>query len=178
MSVLYTFLVELFPRRLPRDEMKAIFRDMVDDPQISRLDLAARILGDCRYLAGGVFLGTLVGSLVTLLWYVVRALEPWEDTTAAVVSIIFLFVFAGFAGALRSATFLGGLMVGLTAGLVSSITIAGDYFLFGHFPAPGPDILMRVVFALILISAGAASSSALRRLLPSTDGARSQSPHA
>ena len=178
MTVLYALLVELFPRRLPRDEMKAIFRDMVEDPEISRLDLAARILSDCRYLAGGVFLGTLIGSIVTLLWYVVRSLEPWQDTTAAVLSIIFLFVFAGFAGALRSGTFLGGLMVGLTAGLVSSITIAGDYFLFGHFPAPGPDILVRVVFALVLISAGAASSSGLRRLLPSTGGVRSRSPRA
>ena len=183
MTAVYAILVELFPRRLRRDhgdEMKLVFRNLLDDPEVSFVDLLKRVIGDCQHLLGAIVIGVLLGLLVVLIWYAVRSDFVPYDPTLGVLEISFLFAFAGFIGAWRSGTYLGGLMVGLTVGLVSSATVPGDYFWFGVFPADDlyRTLAMAVGFAVILVSIGAVSSSVLRRLLPSRVDVRSPNPRA
>lgn len=81
---------------------------------------------------GNLVLGALFGVPVVVIWFAVRS--EMFDPAAGVVVIALLFVCAGFVGARRSRTLAGGLWVGFVAGLVSAVTVPGDYLFFGVAP--------------------------------------------
>jgi hypothetical protein len=79
-----------------------------------------------------VMVGALVGLLVMIIWFAARS--EMFDPTAGLVVISLLFVFAGFIGARRSGKVAGGLWLGFVAGLVSALTVPGDYLFFRTAP--------------------------------------------
>jgi hypothetical protein len=81
---------------------------------------------------GNDVLGALFGVPVVVIWFAVRS--EMFDPTAGLVVIALLFVCAGFTGARRSGTLAGGVWVGFVAGLVSALTVPGDYLFFRSAP--------------------------------------------
>jgi hypothetical protein len=140
MRRLYAVVVSLFPRQLRNNygaDMKLLFADMLDDPDVSRWRIWRGILGDLANLTGGLRLGAVFGFLVVLMWLANRSIDVGarDPGSAGPLGLIaLLFVAVGFIGSRRSGTFAGGIMTGFTAGLISALTVPGDYLLFGIFP--------------------------------------------
>jgi FtsH-binding integral membrane protein len=134
---LYGLVVAIYPRRLRKEygaDMKLVFNDLLEDPNMSRRRTWSIVLSDIVDLIGGLWLGPLFGFLVVLIWWVVRSdIYPF-DPNLGLVLIAALFVAAGFTGTRRSGSFAGGMGAGFVAGLISAITVPGDYWLFGTFP--------------------------------------------
>ncbi len=161
---LYGSVVALYPWRFRKEygeEMKLVFNDMVIDPEVSRKRVWLSVIRDIANLTGGgLGLGALFGALVVLIWFVGRSDIVPLDTTLGLGLIALLFVAAGFTGAWRSGTIAGGIWVGFGAGLVSAVTVPGDYLLFRNFPFYD---LMSLVFtmatsaaiAMLFVGAGA-----------------------
>jgi len=129
----YALLVATFPKSI-RDqhgaEMRLVFRDLLRDPEVRTLDLATRVLGDMRYLIGGASIGALFGIEALAIWLIVRSDVVPFGRADGMWLIVLLFVAAGLAGTLRSGTVAGGLWTGFVAGLVSALTVPGEYWLF------------------------------------------------
>jgi hypothetical protein len=133
----YGLLVDLFPERFRTEygtAMKDVFHELAADREVSTADLLRRGGGDIRYAFVGIFVGAVLGCVAVLVWYVNRSDVVPFDPTAGMVLIALLFVIAGFVGAWRSGTVLGGIVAGFAGGVISSITVPGDYLLFGIFP--------------------------------------------
>jgi hypothetical protein len=140
MRRLYAVVVSLFPRQLRNNygaDMKLLFDDMLDDPDVSRWRIWRGILGDLANLTGGLRLGALFGFLVVLMWLANRSIDvgardPGSAGPLGLIALVFVAV--GFVGSRRSGTFAGGIMTGFTAGLISALTVPGEYLLFHSFP--------------------------------------------
>lgn len=133
----YAILVAMYPRAI-RDEhgteMKLVFHDLLRDPEERTPDLMRRVLGDLRYLIGGASLGALFGILILAIWFIVRSdVVPFGREEGAWF-IALLFAAAGFAGRLRSGTVAGAIWTGFLTGLISGLTVPGDYWLFHNSP--------------------------------------------
>jgi len=120
-------------------EMRIVFRDLNDDPEIRRRDFAIRILGD---LWGGVTMqdvpirrAVLFGCIVLDMWIIGRTFHPGLYLGVPLVATPFLvFAAAGFVGARSTYSFSGGMATAFLAGLIASLTVPGDYLLFHIFP--------------------------------------------
>jgi len=169
----YALLVDTFPRRFRSEygeSMKLVFRELLDDPEVSKADLLRRALGDARYATGGILLGALLGFPVLLIWYVVRSDVVPYDPAAAYWQILLLFLASGFVGRLRSGTVVGGLMAGFVAGAVSALVVPGEYWLFP--PGLSRDWLGFVLswafaaaFVMAIVAAGAGVGVVLRYVM-------------
>ena len=138
----FRILVALYPRRFNQEygaEMKLVLSDLLADPEIPRWRVWMSILGELGNLGGGsASLGVLFGLLVLLIWGVNRFDTFAFDPTLGLVLIAVLFVVAGFVGSSRSGTVAGGIWLGFVAGMVSSLTVPGDYWFFHLFPFYDP----------------------------------------
>jgi hypothetical protein len=161
MKRLYAFVVALHPRRFRREygtDMKLLFADLLDDPAVSKRQIWAIIFDDVANLTRGVRIGALFGLLVVLIWLANRSIDigPHDPPVAMGVGLMaLLFVAAGFIGARRSGNIAGGIWVGFVAGLVSSVTVPGDYWLFGYaIPGLNGTILtLGIAAAVVMILA-------------------------
>jgi hypothetical protein len=156
----YALLVAMYPKSI-RDqhsaEMRLVFRDLLRDPEVQMLDLARRVLGDMRYLIGGAFIGALFGIEALAIWFIVRSDIVPFGRLDGIWLIALLFVGAGLTGTLRTGTVAGGLWTGLVAGIVSALTVPGEYWLFHN--APFYDVFSFVAMsalegALVMFLAG------------------------
>jgi len=154
---IYSLVVACYPRSIRKEyaaAVKLLFHDMLGDPTTPRRRVWTAVLSDVAHLVGGLRFGALLGALfgvaVLLVWYVGRSDIAPLDVTYGMALISALFVAAGFAGARRSGTLAGGIWVGLVAGLVSTITVPGDYVLFHNFPFYDP---MSLVFTMAISAA-------------------------
>ena len=137
----YSFVIACYPRKIRNEyavAMKLLFHDMVSDPATPKRRVWRAVVNDVGHLVGGfrfaALVGALVGVVVLLIWYVGRSDIAPLDITFGLALISALFVAAGFVGARSSGTLAGGIWVGLVSGLVSAITVPGDYLLFHNFP--------------------------------------------
>ncbi len=137
----YALLVAMYPKSFRDqhgDDMRLVFSDLLHDPQVRKLDLVRRVLGDMRYLnGGGLLLSIVFGSLVVLIWLANRSIDIGARDPGTIVPlalIALLFVAVGFTGSRRSGRFTGGIRMGFTAGVVSALTVPGEYLLFHSFP--------------------------------------------
>lgn len=153
----YALLVDTFPRHFRYeygDAMKLLFRELLDDPEVSTADLMRRVLADARYAAGGILLGAVLGSLVVLIWYVVRSDGVPYDPNAAYLQIMLLFLVSGLAGRLRSGAASGGLMVGFVAGVVSALfVVPGESWIFHTGDSDPASFVFRWGFAAMFVMA-------------------------
>jgi hypothetical protein len=110
---------------------------------------------------GTVLLGALFGASVVFMWLAARS--EMADTTFALVVIAILFIASGLVGALRSGAVAGGVLAGFVAGLLSALTVPGDYVLFHtapYFPffdvgALVDTMAMAAMAVMLLATAGA-----------------------
>ncbi len=137
----YALMVAMYPKSFRDqygDDVRLVFSDLLHDPEVRKLDLVRRVRGDMRYLnGGGLLLGIAFGSLVVLIWLANRSIDIGARDPGTVVPlalIALLFVAVGFIGSRRSGRFTGGIRMGFTAGVVSALTMPGDYLLFHSFP--------------------------------------------
>lgn len=133
----YALLVAIYPRSIRHQhgaEMKLVFSDLLRDPEVRSSDLARRVLGDMRYLIGGAFIGAMFGIEALAIWFIVRSDIVPFGRVDGIWLIALLFVAAGMAGTLRTGTVAGGLWTGFVAGIVSALTIPGEYWLFHNAP--------------------------------------------
>jgi hypothetical protein len=137
---MYSLVIATYPRRF-RDEyaseMRIVFNDLMLDVRPS--DLALRLLKD---LWGGIRMngsfirrGVVLGFLVLGMWIVGRTLHPGLYLGIPLVATPFLFfIVVGFIGARMSSSFSGGITLALLTGLVSAVSVLGDYVLFNFLP--------------------------------------------
>jgi hypothetical protein len=137
----FALVVACYPRTVRKEyaaAMKLLLHDMLEDPGTPKRRVWTAVLNDAANLVGGLRFGALQGAffgvLVVLTWYVGRSDVLPLDVSVGLALISALFVAAGFVGARRSGTLAGGIWVGLFAGLISTITVPGDYLFFHNFP--------------------------------------------
>jgi len=145
---LYGLVLTVYPKAFRSEfgaEMKMLFHDLAQDPEIEPLDLACRTLQD---LCGGVAMlrdrkpnmtvvrwSALFGCAVLVLWITGRTLHPGLYVGVPLVATPFLlFVLVGYIGGRITKTFGGGLGAGFLTGLISAISVPGDLLLFHAFP--------------------------------------------
>ena len=147
MTLLYELVLLAYPRRVREAygaEMRLVFRDLLRDPGVGRIQLAGMMLRD---LAHGVMQpehlpsrrlvaeSAMFGLIVVAFAIAARALHPGVYLGFSIAPIPFIaYLPAAFWGARRSGTFSGGVWVCLIMGLVSSTTVLWDRLLFGTFP--------------------------------------------
>jgi hypothetical protein len=181
----YALIVAFYPRKIRKKyaaAMKLLLDDMLEDPGTPKRRVWMALLNDVANLVGGLrfgaLLGALFGVLVVLIWYVGRSDIVPLDTMMGLVLMSALFVAAGFTGARRSGTLAGGIWVGFVAGLVSAVTVPGDYLLFHNFPFYDPmsfvftmAISVVVVMLFVLLGASAPGFSRYRHRVGRSAGA-------
>jgi hypothetical protein len=158
----YAMVVSLYPRRFRQEysaEMKLAFNDLLDDPDVSGRRVWWSVLGDIANLMRGSWLGALFAFPVVVIWWAARSDVVPFDPSLGLVLIVALFVAAGFTGAWRSGSVAGGIGVGFVAGLVSAVTVPGEYWLFGT-PLFGDvtflvgSMAMSAAVVMLLVSVG------------------------
>jgi hypothetical protein len=170
----YSLLLTVYPKPF-RDEfgaeMRLLFRDLTQDPTIHPLDLAWRTFQD---ICGGVAMlrdrkpnitvvrwSVLFGCAVLMMWITGRTLHPGLYVGIPLVATPFLlFVLVGYIGGRITKTFAGGLGAGFLTGLISAITVPGDFVLFHSFPFYGAvsfALSMAMVAAFCMLPAAAGS---------------------
>jgi hypothetical protein len=144
---LYGLILFVYPRTF-RDqyehEMRVVFRDLLCDPSVGGLQLAAIMLRDLthglarlerlppRSLAAR---SAIYGLLIVAFSIAAQVLHPGSYLGVSVVPVPFVaFIAAGFCGARTTGTFTGGMWTCLVIGLVASTTVLWDKVLFGIFP--------------------------------------------
>lgn len=138
---LYEVLIVVYPREFRAkysSEMRTLFRDLLNDPEIRLRDLAMRTLGD---LWGGMTMhlpirrAVLFGCVVLDMWIIGRSFHPGLYLGVPLVATPFLvFVVAGFVGARSTDSFFAGMATAFVTGLIAALTVPGDYLLFHIFP--------------------------------------------
>ncbi len=139
---LYEVVIAVYPkdfRARYRNDMRDLFQDLVDDPEIRLHDLATLTLVD---LLGGVAMhgrmfrrAVLFGCLVLDMWIIGRSFHLGLYLGVPVVATpFFVFVVAGYVGARSTHSFFGGMATAFLTGLVSALTVPGDFLLFHSFP--------------------------------------------
>jgi hypothetical protein len=152
--------------------MKLLFGDLLNDPTVTRRRMWSIVVGDLANVTSGLRVGALFGFLVVLVWLANRSIDVGarDPGTAIPLGLIaLLFVGVGFAGARTSGTFSGGIGTGFTAGLISALTVPGDYLLFGIFPfydiaAFVFTMTISAAVVMLLAAAGALLSEIPRRV--------------
>ena len=77
----------------------------------------------------------IFGLAVLAIWIICRQFHPGVYIGVALVATPFMvFLLAGFAGSRTTRTFSGGILSGFITGLISALTVPGDYLLFHSFP--------------------------------------------
>lgn len=169
---LYEVLIAVYPKEFRAaygSEMRMVFRDLNDDPEIRRRDLAIRILGD---LWGGVTMhgvpirrAALFGCVVLDMWIIGRSFHPGLYLGVPLVATPFLvFAAAGFVGARSTHSVSGGVATAFVTGLIAALTVPGDYLLF-HI---GPfydlrDFVLAMVMATTFCTLPAAFGATIAR---------------
>jgi hypothetical protein len=130
----YAVVVALHPRAFRTEygqEMKLMLTDMLKDPETPRWRVWLAMLDDIgNLMRGGVRRGVLFGVFVLAIWLLHRE-TGLPDLKLSLALIALSYVAVGFTGA-RSSGFLRGVGAGVVAGIVSSLTLFGDGFFFGH----------------------------------------------
>jgi hypothetical protein len=112
--------------------MRRVLHEMSADPGVPKSTIWRAVSSD---LAHGLFrsswIGLTTGIAVLVIWFVGRSHHPFHVGMYGLWLILFLLFAAGFAGARQSGTFAAGLWTGLVAGLVSGLTVPGDFVVFG-----------------------------------------------
>jgi hypothetical protein len=147
----YAVVVALHPRAFRTEygqEMKLMLTDMLKDPETPRWRVWLAMLDDIgNLMRGGVRLGAMFGLFIVAIWLVHRQ-TGLPDPNLSLAMIGLSYVAVGFTGARRSG-FLRGVGAGVLAGMVSSLTFAGDELFYGHHWAHSPMFL-----GILIISAG------------------------
>jgi hypothetical protein len=145
---MYALVLTSYPKAFRNEfgaEMKLTFQDLAQEPEIGSFDLACRTFQD---LCGGVAMlrdrrpnmtvvrwSAVFGSVVLALWIAGRTLHPGLYLGVPLVATPFvLFVVVGYVGGHITKSFAGGLGAAFLTGLISAISVPGDYLLFGSFP--------------------------------------------
>jgi hypothetical protein len=108
--------------------------------------------------------GVVLGALVLVIWWVVRSDVYPLDRSAGVALIASVFVSAGLLGAIRSGTVAGGIQVGLVTGVVSALTVPGEYLLFDAYRPDAASIVVSVASSTTVVLTLAAAGAALTTL--------------
>lgn len=154
---LYEVVIAVYPKEFRAaygSEMRIVFRDLKDDPEIRRRDFAQRILGD---LWGGITMhgvpirrAILFGCVVLDMWIIGRSFHPGLYLGVPLVGAPFLvFAAAGFVGARSTRSFSGGIATAIITGLIGALTVPGDYLLFHIFPFYD---LLDFVLAMVMVT--------------------------
>jgi hypothetical protein len=145
---IYSLILTVYPKEFRNEfgaEMKLLFLDLAQDPDIRPLDLTWRAVKD---FCGGIAMllnqrpnmtvirwSALFGFAELALWITGRTLHPGLYVGVPLVATPFLlFVVVGYAGGRITKTFVGGLTAGFLTGLIGAISMPGDYLLFHSFP--------------------------------------------
>ena len=139
---LYEFVIVVYPREFRIEyakNMRELFKELIDDPDIPLRDLGLRTVRD---LLGGMTMhrtmfrrAVLFGCVVLDMWIVGRTFHPGLYLGVPLVATPFLvIVVAGFVGARSTRSFFGGMATAFLTGLVSALTVPGDFLLFHSFP--------------------------------------------
>jgi hypothetical protein len=177
---LYGLILLTYPREFRNayeNEMRLVFRELLNDPTVGWMQLMGLMLRD---LGPGiaspervpsrelVVRSAMYGLLVVGFAIVARAFHPGLYVGFSVVSIPFIaYIPAAFWGARMTGRFSDGMWVCVVMGLVSSTMVLWDKLLFNNFPFYDAmsfifSMLMGAAFcivpAMIGSVAGAASS--------------------
>jgi hypothetical protein len=148
--------------------MKRVLKEMSSDPEVSRARVFGALISDAVHgMSDGFWTGMLGGATILVVWYVGRSHHPVHIGLPLGLSVIALVLLAaGFIGASRSGSLLGGLWSGLVAGFVSALTVPGDRYVFGFWISDTKSLILTVLVAgtvvMMIVLIGAASAGADR----------------
>ena len=181
---LYGLVMMSYPRAFRRQyetDMRVLFRELLRDPEVGRLQLAGMMLRDLGNGAARpehfpsrrqAAQSAAFGLSIVVFSIAAQLFHPGAYLGVSLVPVPFIaFIAAAFWGARRTRSFAGGMWVAVIIGVVASTMVLWDWLLFASFPfydvysfvlamlmvagfCLGPAIIGAIAGALTLSGAG------------------------